>query len=170
VGFRGAFTLDGVLTAQGFLPTELNPRYGAGFGTMAKALTELPLELVDLAICEGEPWDFRADELEAWWLEGADRVRSGGGWTISRLAVEENRTWRLALDGDGCREAREDEKGDADMLVGPASAGSLVRFTPDADYVRLGTSVAPLVAKAFRWSDEHLGTGFGHIEPARDAR
>src|SRR5690606_41121857 len=30
VGFRGAFTVDGVLTEEGFLPTELNPRIGAG--------------------------------------------------------------------------------------------------------------------------------------------
>lgn len=29
-GFRGAFGVDGVLTAEGFLPTELNPRMSAG--------------------------------------------------------------------------------------------------------------------------------------------
>ena len=30
VEFRGAFTLDGVATRDGFRPTELNPRFGAG--------------------------------------------------------------------------------------------------------------------------------------------
>jgi hypothetical protein len=37
VGYRGMFTLDGVLTADGFLPTELNPRPGAGLTPMMAA-------------------------------------------------------------------------------------------------------------------------------------
>ncbi len=46
VGFRGAFTLDGVATADGFRPTELNPRFGAGLGVITRGLEGLPLTLV----------------------------------------------------------------------------------------------------------------------------
>src|SRR5689334_17767166 len=43
MGYRGAFTIDGVMTEQGFLPTELNPRFGAGLGVIGRATPELPL-------------------------------------------------------------------------------------------------------------------------------
>jgi hypothetical protein len=45
VGYRGAFTVDGVLTVDGFLPTELNPRLGAGLAVMTHDLPELPVVL-----------------------------------------------------------------------------------------------------------------------------
>lgn len=36
-GYRGAFGVDGVLTADGFRPTELNPRMSAGASLLARA-------------------------------------------------------------------------------------------------------------------------------------
>ena len=36
VAYRGAFTLDGVATVDGFRPTELNPRFGAGLGVITR--------------------------------------------------------------------------------------------------------------------------------------
>ena len=35
-GYRGVFTIDGVLTSTGFMPTELNPRFGAALGLMGR--------------------------------------------------------------------------------------------------------------------------------------
>jgi len=55
VGFRGTFTIDGVMTADGFRPTELNPRFGAGLATIARGVPELPIYYLDLAIADGEP-------------------------------------------------------------------------------------------------------------------
>ena len=43
VDFRGAFTLDGVATVDGFRPTELNPRFGAGLGVITRGLGDVPL-------------------------------------------------------------------------------------------------------------------------------
>ena len=43
VGYRGTFTVDGVLAEEGFLPTELNPRIGGGIGTLMKGLDDFPL-------------------------------------------------------------------------------------------------------------------------------
>lgn len=39
-GYRGAFGVDGVLTADGFLPTELNPRLSAGATLLARVDTD----------------------------------------------------------------------------------------------------------------------------------
>ena len=36
IGFRGTFTIDGVACADGFWPTELNPRFGAGINVIAR--------------------------------------------------------------------------------------------------------------------------------------
>ena len=36
-GMRGGFAIDGVLTAEGFLPTELNPRFSGGLGISPRA-------------------------------------------------------------------------------------------------------------------------------------
>ena len=38
VDFRGAFTVDGVATADGFRPTEVNPRFGAGLMTITHGI------------------------------------------------------------------------------------------------------------------------------------
>ena len=43
VGYRGGFSVDGVLTADGFLPTELNPRFSGGLGAIAKGLPDFPV-------------------------------------------------------------------------------------------------------------------------------
>lgn len=37
VGYLGAFGIDGVCTAEGFFPTELNPRLTGGLGMQAEA-------------------------------------------------------------------------------------------------------------------------------------
>ena len=51
VDFRGAFTLDGVATVDGFRPTELNPRFGAGLSVITRGLGDVPLHLVlDLVV------------------------------------------------------------------------------------------------------------------------
>src|SRR6266536_4065139 len=86
VGYRGAFTIDGVLAEEGFLPTELNSRFGAGLHTLARSLPGLPLHLLDMALIEGERPDVPRDDLEALLLEAADATRSGGAWAFTGRA------------------------------------------------------------------------------------
>jgi hypothetical protein len=59
VGYRGAFCLDGILTAEGFRPTELNARWGASLSTIALSVPAVPLRFVHafMADGEGEEWD-----------------------------------------------------------------------------------------------------------------
>jgi hypothetical protein len=50
-GYRGIFSVDGLLTAEGFTATELNPRHASGLGLRA-ALPEFPVYLFNRALQE----------------------------------------------------------------------------------------------------------------------
>jgi hypothetical protein len=52
-GYRGALSIDGVLGADGFVPTELNARFPAGLSQLAQRMDGLPLALADALIREG---------------------------------------------------------------------------------------------------------------------
>ena len=80
VGFRGAFTIDGVATARGFLPTELNPRSGAGLNVMLRGLADFPLQQLLDALVGGIALAYDPHELERNLVDAADATRSGGTW------------------------------------------------------------------------------------------
>jgi hypothetical protein len=171
VGFRGAFTIDGVLTERGFLPTELNPRVGAGLGVLGRSVPGLPLVLLALAAQAGETLDFRPAELEQLVVTGADARRAGGGW----LAVSgsgrrpETRRWPLVETNGGYRVSAEGEPEHAELVVGPSDVGSFVRFTPDPSRIRPGVSIASRVVHAFELADRLVGTAIGGLEAAPPA-
>ena len=92
-------------TADGFRPTELNPRFGAGLGVITSGLDGLPLHLVLDLVVSGRELDISATELEALLLAAADANRSGGTWQLhvdtpvevsGRAARYEDGTWRWA--------------------------------------------------------------------------
>jgi hypothetical protein len=169
LGFRGVFTLDGVMTAEGFRPTELNPRYGAAIGVMALGIPRLPLYLLHLALVEGEPLDWRGEALEAAILAHADAHRDGRPGVVvpSVCAAAEV---RVVLDAGAIREAAAGEPADATCAIGPAAAGSYVRVTLDPLRTPVGRSVAPRLADLLAWLDLRWGLGLGRLEPAREVR
>jgi hypothetical protein len=59
VGYRGTFCLDGIMTSEGFRPTELNARWGASLTTIALFIPEVPLRFVHAFMADGgaENWD-----------------------------------------------------------------------------------------------------------------
>jgi hypothetical protein len=75
VGYRGVYTVDGVLAAEGFLPTEVNTRYGGAFPRLDRG-SDLPSLLLHHASIEGWDLDWRPAELEAAILSWADAHRS----------------------------------------------------------------------------------------------
>src|SRR5437763_81823 len=77
VGYRGGFTADGVMTEEGFRPTELNARHGAGLWLLGAAAPDLHLDLVAQALQAGERLDLDLVWLEAAALDAADRDRRG---------------------------------------------------------------------------------------------
>lgn len=173
VGYRGAFTVDGVLTADGFLPTELNPRLGAGLSVMTRDLPELPVPLLDRALIEGEALAYRAGDLERQVLDVADRSRAGGAWTVTRkgpVTAGANEEVAVAFEDGVCRVAEDGRPPDGTLTFGPSGVGGFVRLRLDPERVAAGPPVAPLAVAAFALADERFGTGIGPLEPARSVR
>jgi hypothetical protein len=177
VGYRGAFTVDGVLAAEGFLPTELNPRLGAGLATMTRDLPDLPVSLLDRALIEGEPLALAADDLERQLLAAADRTRAGGAWTVTERgpsppengAADATRELPVVFEGGACRPA-DGRPADGVLSFGPSGVGGFVRLGLDPARVPAGPPVAPFAVAAFALADERFGTGIGSLEPARALR
>jgi hypothetical protein len=166
----GTFTVDGVMTEDGFRPTELNPRFGAGLSVMARGLPDLPVILICQALQGGEALDYRPHELEAMLVQGADTHRSGGGWTvIKKVECETHENLVVRADG-GFRPASEGQTADGTVLVGPSNIGGFVRFTPDPARTPRGPSIAPDVVAAFALADREFGTGLGPLAPAEAVR
>jgi len=170
VGFRGSFGIDGVLAEEGFLPTELNPRLGAGVNTLAGALGDLPLTLLCLAIAEGERLDYRPELLERAVVETADDHRVCGGGRTTERTLTDTGTFDLVADGDDYREAEPGENPEATLLFGPGPIGGFLRFTLNPDRNEPGPPSAPLAARAFRLADRLLGTDFGELQAASNVR
>ena len=170
VDFRGSFTVDGVLTEDGFLPTELNPRFGAGLGVLRRAIPDLPLDLLHHAAVAGEPLDWRPEELEALVVAGADARREGGGWLTHDTPWQGTETRRLVGGADGYRFAEDGETADATLLAGPSEIGGFVRLTLDPGRNAAGPPAAPRAVAAFALADAELGTSIGPLTPARPVR
>ena len=170
VGYRGAFTVDGVLAAEGFLPTELNPRLGAGLSAMTRDVPELPVALLDRALVEGEPLTLPAAELECQVLDAADRTRAGGAWTVTTVTATATQDLPVVFDGGACRPLTNGQEPHGVLSFGPSGVGGFVRLALDPGRVPAGPPVAPLAAAAFALADERFGTGIGPLEPARPVR
>ena len=84
VDFRGAFTLDGVATADGFRPTELNPRFGAGLNVITRGLRTCRCRSCSTSSSPGDRSGIGAADLEAELLAAADASRSGGTLAAAR--------------------------------------------------------------------------------------
>jgi hypothetical protein len=167
IGFRGAFTVDGVMTADGFRPTELNPRAGAGLGPIAAALPELPLQLLHVAARDDADLDARPAELERLVVEAADRSRQGAAYTAMETRFTEITTHRVVYDGTTCRVADDEAPADATVTLGPSNIGGFVRIAPAADRTPTGPSIAPLAVAGFALTDVLWGTGIGPLAAAR---
>jgi hypothetical protein len=96
-GYRGAFGIDGVLTADGFRPTELNPRASAGFMQVVRRERKLFTLLQD-ALVLGEDVGVRAADVEGLlpWLEAEP---SGRPVALARDATVGDVTEALTWDG-----------------------------------------------------------------------
>jgi len=175
--YRGAYTVDGVMTAEGFRPTELNPRVGAAMGMLNPTRElgpQVPFTLLHFALVEGLEPSVSAAELEAAVLEQADRHRTGSfGFTVPRDGGARTTTETVPLRWAGERWERGEEDGaHATAVAGPGPTGDYinVRLAVDAPTRMglVGRSLAPAVAAFVTWSDEHFGSTLGPLQPAPD--
>lgn len=168
-GYRGMFTLDGVMTSDGFRPTELNPRFGAGSHIQAMSLRGLPLLMLDLLARSGAPVEWKADALESLIVEAGDAHRRGGGWCPTAGHRDDSVTHDIVWTGDAFRVAEEGETADGTLMVGPSTSGVFTRYMAAPERTPIGESLAPRVIEALKLA-ETLGAEIGPLEPAKAVR
>jgi hypothetical protein len=168
IGYRGAFTIDGVMTEDGFRPTELNPRMGAALAVMSRAFEGLHVNLLNMAVVEDLSIDWQPRELEASLLAKADEVRAAGGMCVVTVPVPHGKRWYRHVDGTWIPCA-EDERS-VEVAIGPHAAGAILftRWAPGSLVV--GERVAPIICSLLRHLDGELDLGLGPIEAAPDVR
>jgi hypothetical protein len=166
VDFRGAFTIDGVVGADGFRPTELNPRSGAGLVLMQRHQPELPLPLLLDALVAGYELAYDPRELECALLAGADAHRGGGTWRAVPAIVPETSARKVIGGPDGWRWAADDETATAEVSAGPSSVGGFVRLSAFADRNAIGPPFAPAAAAFWAFADHELDTDVGPLAAA----
>lgn len=170
LGYRGPYTIDGVLTVDGFLPTELNPRFGGAMNLYSRALPDLPLEPLMWAAIEGERLDFRAEEFEALLLDSQKRQAGAGSHTVLpgpspfggetksfALASSDNLSNSGELSDSGTFRLSEEGPSSGTLTVGQSTSGTFLRFVPDPILTPRGPSLAPVVLSAFACAERELG-------------
>ena len=156
VNYRGAFTIDGILTAEGFLPTELNPRWGAGLWPQAM-VCPLPLRLIEALITSG--LDGPMDLLEQLVVECADAARFGGP-TLRGIPRAGEGSLLLRGQGSGFAPTESANDGVARLTVAGTAEGASVTVRPTGDLLR-GQSLRPLAKVGFELADRMFGTRVG---------
>ncbi len=170
VGYRGAFTVDGVVSAAGFLPTELNPRFGAGLMVLGLRV-QLPLYLLHCATIEGAaPMRFAQSERQL--LRRFDRARASSCHLAVQLPVSQERALavRFKVGADGC-DAIPCSPPDAEggLVLGPGPLGGVVRVVLDPTRTPIGLSVASRVAAALSLASVAFGTDTAELVAAPEA-
>lgn len=165
-GYRGAFGIDGVMTADGFRPTELNPRMPAGLTTLAT----IDRELFDL--------------LQTHLVMGLDTGLTVGDVESLLPLLDAERTGRAVAVGEGTKVGGPDEYDvawDGVELTRSATATGtrlVLADTPSGFFAKLepcaalapGDRVSPINAGLMRFLDREYGTSFGAVEAAPDVR
>jgi hypothetical protein len=168
VGYRGGFGIDGILTADGFRPTELNPRFSGGLTTLGRSLDIGLFRLLQMNLTVGRDPGVTAEELEAWALPVLDANRIGEPKAVvDRPVVEESVEIEVSWDGE---RLRRDPEGALQLLVGPNPMGAFAKLSVRGHVLAAGERIGPLNAGLMRFLDEELGAGFGPVEPALDVR
>lgn len=191
VDYRGTFTVDGVLTADGFLPTELNPRFGGALMRVAAGV-DLPIHLLHLVSISRPDLDWRPEELEELVLTGADanpvartihelptgathgtwHLEASADWntfTVTDFAVAESEASEAEpQDSDEGSEA-DQPTADVTVRVGPSAHGGEVAIVNLAGLPRGWSAAAPAVAVLETIAPD-LGVDLDRLHAAPDVR
>jgi hypothetical protein len=168
VGFRGAFGIDGVLTRDGFRPTEINTRMAGGLSTLSRVADESAFLLLQLTLLAGRDPGVTVAGLEEWALPVMDERRVAKALAMSgRRVAAESREIPVRWDGT-CLTATGEDDADGHVLVGPTAVGAFCMLRDLA--LAPGERLGPLNAALMTFLDAELDTGFGPVEVPPDTR
>jgi len=166
LGYRGGFSVDGILTASGFLPTDLNARLTSAMEAAPSARRVL-LHAVNLLARDGiEPGTSVVEQLVA------EIFAAGATCTIFGAATraDERATRKASVRWDGDRLVSDPSGADGALVVTPSPRGWLLTATLATARMPGGGRVGPVAPEVFRISDEVLGTDFGDLAPPFDTQ
>jgi len=166
VGYLGPFSIDGILSESGFVPTELNCRLSGGFSTLTNGLTNFPLAPLCWTVMENEKLDYQARTLGTALLDWADSNRFCGGRVITTKSFDTVNQLLLTRDGSEFREVRDKETPTATLTYGPSPMGGIVFFQSLIKEDQRNQPTAPEIVRAIRFADATIGTDFGPLECA----
>ncbi len=166
-GYRGPFSIDGVMTRNGFRPTELNPRLSRGFGQQAALLGGPDVGMVVRAFVAGLV-DLDPAALEAAVLPVADRRRTGGLGMAVPVDVSPAKLHLTFSEG----EADVVDEGDATatLELGPAVQGGYLSLRLHPERCPSGASVGPLAVAAARLAADFWDLPIPPLAAAPDVR
>ncbi|MDH3301769.1 MAG: hypothetical protein OES24_14820 [Acidimicrobiia bacterium] len=171
VGFRGVFSLDGVLTADGFRPTEVNPRYGSALPLTLPIGDGRTINLVmlDRAIIAGSVRPDAA-RLQSWLVANLDRRRHGGASFATTGTPDETRSGTVVGDADDLTLTGIDTESDdtppvASVTWLPVGARHRLEIS-FADAFPVGPPAAPLALRIARLVDREWEVGLEDLVPA----
>ena len=173
IGYLGPFSVDGVMTVEGFRPTELNPRMSAGMGQLASTVDGLQLGSIVRCLREG---DLEVDPqwLERVVLESADENRVGGAYTVAQgrpFPQDRLEEFPVSIRYEGGRVSRaEESEANGSIVGGNNPAGAYVRLNPDPERIDHGPSLGPMAVALMEFADAEWDLGIGPVEAAPDLR
>jgi len=173
VDYRGVFTVDGVLTRDGFLPTEVNPRFGAALPPLLPTADgqELSVFFTHLAATAGQLDDFDPALLEALLVDRLDQHREGSAFILTPdgpTGDEKEATIAGTWDGDRFVDLALATGDDAPFISATwgASPGGGLIFGTWTSEMPIGPPVAPTLVEVRRFLSRHWGLGLGEVHPA----
>ena len=165
-GYRGAFGIDGVLTADGFRPTELNTRMSAGATTVCEVDRRF-FTFLQAALVAGIETGLTPGDVEGL-VPAMDAQRTGKVVCVADgTVVEADDSYPVAWDGTRFTRAATDT-GNV-LSVGATASGLFAKVDPCTAVVP-GQRLAPVNAALVAYVDATYGTQFGAVEPAPDVR
>jgi hypothetical protein len=168
-GFLGTYTVDGILTEDGFVPTELNPRVGGALALMGAAIPEAGLVMHTQFLAHDIDTGVRVADFEELLVAAADEHRQLQASVFVEQLVEP-RDQPIVLDAaGGARLAGpgEDHHGVLRSALVNSYARSGVVLDIDDVHLPIGPSSAPMVAACLNLADTTLGVPLGPYTAAQ---
>jgi hypothetical protein len=165
LSYRGGFSVDGILTANGFLPTDFNARLTSAMEAVPSERRVL-LHAVNLLAREGiEPDSSTVEQLiEETFTASATCTLFGAATHANERSPRE-----VSVCWHGDRLVPDPRGAGGTLAVTPSPRGWLLTATLATNCLPGGDRVGPWAPEIFRLSDEVLGTNFGKLAPPFDA-
>ena len=165
-GYRGAFGIDGVLTADGFRPTELNTRMSAGATTVSEVDRKF-FTFLQAALLAGVDPGLGVDDLEGL-VTLMDARRTGKAVAIAE-GPKVGGDFRFPVSWDGQSFSRAETETGNTLVVADTPTGFFARVDPCVALAP-GERLAAVNAALLAFVDREYGSDFGALEAAPDLR